>query len=219
MIQGTVAETGEVFVVYDGVDVEPYATYYREIVEGLYGEIAPISSQGSSVPIPSISNFAFRVALNSVGALATVQQELESAGGEFLEQWGTIERIVRESSLVTEVKRIAQLTDSEVDDLFRLVVRSYGDAALPTGTRQPSTTPLGTVSMKQARLALHQAGYLSGVEAVINSLESPLKETVKISWEYASEVVRTDPLIAVLAAALELTTNEVDTLFISAMSL
>lgn len=72
------------------------------------------------------------------------------------------------------------------------------------------------VTMRQARLALLEAGLLGAVSTVINSLPSPQKEAAEIEWEYAQEVERHAGLVSVLGPALGLTEAQLDALFISA---
>lgn len=76
-----------------------------------------------------------------------------------------------------------------------------------------------SVSMAQARLALLGAGMLSSVDAVMAALPSPQKEQALIWWTYAGEVRRDHPLVSQLAAALNLTSAQVDDLFITASTL
>lgn len=79
--------------------------------------------------------------------------------------------------------------------------------------------PTPVVSMRQARLALLQAGKLSAVQAAINSLPSPQKEAASIEWEYSTEVRRDGPLVVQLTPALGLTAAQMDDLFALAATL
>lgn len=76
--------------------------------------------------------------------------------------------------------------------------------------------PPTTVSMRQARLALLGAGLLPQVEAAFDQMDEPDKSAATIEWEYATELRRDHPLVASLAAALGLTEQQVDDLFIAA---
>lgn len=70
------------------------------------------------------------------------------------------------------------------------------------------------VTMRQARLALLQAGLLSQVEAAIAAIEDAgLSQAVQIEWEYAAEVNREHPWVQSLATALGLTEKQLDDLF------
>jgi hypothetical protein len=75
------------------------------------------------------------------------------------------------------------------------------------------------VSMRQARLALLQAGRLADVDAAIAALPSPAKEAAQIEWEYAIEVKRDSQLVTQLAPALGLDDAALDALFIAAAAL
>lgn len=75
------------------------------------------------------------------------------------------------------------------------------------------------VTMRQARLALLQAGKLNDVDAAINALASPQKEEAQISWEYSTEVRRDSDLVKQLAPGLGLDDDALDALFIQAATL
>lgn len=75
------------------------------------------------------------------------------------------------------------------------------------------------VTMRQARLALLAVGKLADVSAAIASLPSPQKEAVQIEWEYSQTVERGRELTGLMAAALGLTSEQTDALFVSASKL
>lgn len=72
----------------------------------------------------------------------------------------------------------------------------------------PSITP------RQARLVLLNAGLLDAVEAIL----AQLGRATQITWEYATELKRTDPLLLGMAAhpSINLNSEQVDDLFIAA---
>ncbi len=72
-----------------------------------------------------------------------------------------------------------------------------------------------TVTMRQARLALLSAGLLDTGNAAILAAGG----AAQIEWEYASEVVRTSALVSGMAAALGMTEQQLDDLFILAATL
>lgn len=72
-----------------------------------------------------------------------------------------------------------------------------------------------TVTPRQARLALLHAGLLDQVEAAVTSAGG----VTKITWDYATQINRTDPLIAAISAGLNLTADVVDALFTHAATL
>jgi hypothetical protein len=79
--------------------------------------------------------------------------------------------------------------------------------AAPVGTVVPET-----VTPRQARLVLLNAGLLEQVEASFDEMS----HAAWIEWNYALEVRRDSPLIAALAPALGLTAEQIDALFIEA---
>lgn len=75
------------------------------------------------------------------------------------------------------------------------------------------------VTMRQARLALLSAGLLASVDTAISAMSEPAKSAALIEWEYATEVLRTSTLVTTLSTELNLTTEQLDQLFITAGSL
>jgi len=69
------------------------------------------------------------------------------------------------------------------------------------------------VTMRQARLALSQAGKLTMVNDAIAVMDEPDKTAVSIEWEYGSTVERVSPWIDAMATALGMTGVEMDELF------
>jgi hypothetical protein len=76
------------------------------------------------------------------------------------------------------------------------------------------TPPPTSVTMRQARLALHRAGLLAQVNAAVAG-----NPEAEIEWEYATTVDRTGTLTQTLAAGLGLTAQQLDELFITAAQL
>ena len=74
-----------------------------------------------------------------------------------------------------------------------------------------------SVTPRQVRLLLLEQGLLSQVEAMIAAQD----EATKITWAYASEFYRDDPLLNQLAANLTppLTNEQLDQFFIQASTL
>jgi hypothetical protein len=90
----------------------------------------------------------------------------------------------------------------------------------------PAPPTIGTVSkptsvtMRQARLALLQAGYYSSVQTAINAIEDPVqKQASQIEWEYAATVDRNSSFTQGMATALGLSEQDMDNLFMLAASL
>jgi hypothetical protein len=75
------------------------------------------------------------------------------------------------------------------------------------------------VTMRQARLALLNAGKLAAVDTAINALSSPEKEQMQIYWNYSTNIERSSPRVAAISAAIGLDSAAIDTLFIEANKL
>lgn len=65
------------------------------------------------------------------------------------------------------------------------------------------------ISVRQAKLALLNAGLLDDIEAMIEKSE----KSVQISWEYATEFERNNPLILSFGALMKMSEEELDELF------
>jgi hypothetical protein len=90
---------------------------------------------------------------------------------------------------------------------------------VPTSPQLPENPVPQVISMRQARLALYQGGYLNMVNTVVDAMEGPEGDAARITWEFASDVDRNHPLVAAMAAALPLSDEQVDNLFILAATL
>lgn len=75
------------------------------------------------------------------------------------------------------------------------------------------------VTMRQARLALLGAGLLSSVDVAIDVMSEPTRSAARIEWEYSNELQRSNPLVLALGPALNLTSEQIDALFITASAL
>ena len=71
------------------------------------------------------------------------------------------------------------------------------------------------ISIRQAKLALLGAGLLDDIENAMASAD----RSVQISWEYATEFERDNPIILYFQSQLNLSKEQVDNLFISAKGL
>lgn len=91
---------------------------------------------------------------------------------------------------------------------FQGLIDLYNTPPEPTPAPAPSVP--SHITMRQARRALLQSGYLSQVVALIDSMP----EDARIDWEFSSVVLRNYPLVAALASSLSLTEAQIDDLFI-----
>lgn len=90
----------------------------------------------------------------------------------------------------------------------------------PEEIQDAAPTPrVMAVSMRQARLALLDAGLLDQVEAAIAAMPGTAGQAAQIEWEYATEVKRDSPLLAGLVQALQLDEDMLDLLFLTAAEL
>ena len=80
----------------------------------------------------------------------------------------------------------------------------------------PSTAPVvpAVVTRFQARSALHLAGMLQTVEALMNDPQTDA--LARIAWQDALEFRRGSPTVAAMAMALGLSSAQIDQLFITA---
>ena len=77
-----------------------------------------------------------------------------------------------------------------------------------------------SITMRQARLALLNAGLLDDVDAALAAIpDSALRRAAQIEWEYAATVDRSSPWVSNLASALNLSESQLDHLFVEAAKL
>lgn len=72
-----------------------------------------------------------------------------------------------------------------------------------------------SITPRQVRLVLLAQGLLESVEALIATQD----EATQITWKYASEFRRNDPLLNQLAVNLNLTSEQIDEFFVAAATL
>lgn len=86
---------------------------------------------------------------------------------------------------------------------------------------RPSPGPVvpASVTMRQARLALLQAGLLNTVNDAVAAMPGVEGQAARIEWEYSQEVQRNKALVQALAPVLNLTDAQLDQLFIAASTL
>lgn len=107
----------------------------------------------------------------------------------------------------------------DVDDDVRPDTHEWRDGAaalIPEPEPAPPVVP-ESVTQRQARLALLQMGKLDEAEAALNGItDAALRKAALIEWEFANEIRRDHPLIAQISAALNLTEQQIDQLFMRA---
>lgn len=113
------------------------------------------------------------------------------------------------------------IEDDSTIERFGFTRADFPDAlppALPEYVPPADPVPV-SISMRQARLALLDAGLLQPVSAAIAAMPGKEGDAARIEWEYAQSVRRDSPLIANLAAALKLDDEKIDNLFRAAIAL
>lgn len=81
----------------------------------------------------------------------------------------------------------------------------------PTKHSEPTTPEV--VSMRQARLALLNAGLLDHVNATIAGMPGVEGAAARIEWEFSGEMARNWPLVQVLGPAIGFSEAQLDDLF------
>lgn len=113
-----------------------------------------------------------------------------------------------------------QLSDGNIIIATQDYIDSLHPDAVPVEDPEVPVVPTPivpqVVTMRQARLALLQAGLLDDVESVMNSLPEPDRSAAHIEWNYSSEVHRNKPFVKLLGQALDLDDDAIDQLFITA---
>ena len=82
----------------------------------------------------------------------------------------------------------------------------------------PAPVP-DAITPRQLRLALLQCGLLAKVEAAVNALPEPQRTGALIEWEYSSQFLRTHPMVAAIAGALQISAETLDVIFVEGAAL
>jgi len=113
-------------------------------------------------------------------------------------------------------------------DILNYLNQKVGEIQFPDGTSEleiaaklseysqspPSAPPAPDVTPRQIRQALIRMGYsMTMVTDGIAALPSPHKELAEVEWEYSTMILRSNPLVAMLAQGQGWTTEQVDELF------
>lgn len=122
----------------------------------------------------------------------------------------------KEAAQVSLAELTAQRTavDTETAALAAKIVErdALTEEFTPTGVPK-------SVTMRQARLALLGAGLLDDIDAAIAALPAANKKAALIEWEYSNDVQRHNGFVDALAPILNLTSAQIDQLFVTARTL
>jgi len=130
------------------------------------------------------------------------------------EGWRTPDAVYPRAAGVTDVIYLARLPDD-----FRPERYEWRDGLVrlpdpPPEPPAPEPVPQRITAL-QARRALLASDMLDQVEAAL----ARQPRAVQITWEYATEIHRDDPMLAEVAQAIGLSTNTLDDLFRAAAKL
>ena len=80
----------------------------------------------------------------------------------------------------------------------------------------PTPTPPPIVPVSVTPLQMRRALRAAGLKATVDAALASASEEVREEWEFASQVSRDNPTLGAMASALNLTSTQVDNLFILA---
>ena len=111
-------------------------------------------------------------------------------------------------------------TDPEESDSYQLYHRAIAGEFGEIAPYEPLPVPIPQViTARQGKLTLLDFGIYQNVLEYINSLSGDEAIRAKISWEAATEFNRNDPVLEAITEALNLTSEEIDQMFIHGASL
>jgi hypothetical protein len=113
------------------------------------------------------------------------------------------------------------IEDTSTIERFELSKSDFPTAIAPEAPAYVDETPAAprAISMRQARLALLQAGLLQAAEEAIASMPGIDGDVARIEWQYAQEVRSNQPLVQSVASALRLDDQALQALFEQAAQL
>lgn len=134
-------------------------------------------------------------------------------------------RVVRiDAGCVVEIAEVESVVAAFHPSLLWIAsdVAAIGDVYIDGQFVKPEPPPSEipqTVTMRQCRIALLDAGLLDAVQSSIATMPGTDGERARIDWEYALEVRRDWPLIGYMAGDLGLSDEQVDGLFMAAAAI
>jgi hypothetical protein len=109
----------------------------------------------------------------------------------------------------------AYVVEADLPEDFSVLAYSWDGALVATVVTPPPPPVPQQVTMRQACLALENAGLLDEVEALVATLPRPYQ----IEWERASVVQRDNALVEVVRQQQGMTVEQIDDLFRQAETL
>lgn len=126
--------------------------------------------------------------------------------------------VIENGAVTNIVIADSQMFDNWIDANGCSIGDTWDGVSFTPAQPEPAKVPQ-SVTMRQARLALLQAGKLATVNAAIASMGGAQGESARIEWDYSNEVQRAQPLVAALGGVLGMTSDQLDQLFITAATL
>jgi hypothetical protein len=129
----------------------------------------------------------------------------------------------RESRYPTDVPEFfgtcPDTSDTQIDGVLGLFSQADWEAMQADEMLARHPVPQ-MVTMRQGRLALLGAGLLDQVDAALAAIpDATQRRAAQIEWEYAQTIDRPSAWVANLSAALSLTDEQLDALFVAAAAL
>lgn len=129
-----------------------------------------------------------------------------------------------ENSLVVNVAESDEpLAENWIESPVAAIGWGYVEDAFvppdPVVIDPPEPVVPAEITMRQARLVLNAAGYITTINAAIAAMPSPQKEQAAIEWEYSNTVQRHNGFVSALGPALGLTEAQIDAMFIAGAAL
>lgn len=150
-----------------------------------------------------------------INRLALAQQEMQSRRARAYAEPTTgsdplLAKALRLQAMGRQAE--AEQAQKEAVDRFRQIQRDY---PMPPEAAAEERKPRTALTMRQARLYLQRAGLLGQVDTLVGELD----EAAQIEWQYATIVEMSSPIVIALAAALELSQQEMQEMFDAAAEL
>lgn len=116
-------------------------------------------------------------------------------------------------------KTVVHVIDEDGISRMSMLASALPEGAVVEPADPPPPVVITSVTMRQARLALLQAGLLGTVNSAVATMTGAEGDAARVTWEFSTEVRRTDPLVVQLAAQLGLDDAALDDLFTKAAAL
>ena len=129
-------------------------------------------------------------------------------------------QLIKDSNSIKRIADGASIPADPANSDYAAYLAWVDAGNTPEPVEIPVTLPPTLVSRRQARQALALAGKLHLIQPAIDSLQDPLQRALaQIEWDDSAEFQRNWPLLTQLAAAVGISPEEIDDLFILANSL